>query len=69
MFSLQMVNQKVEFSAAGFFPINYTLVFSVSEQKPTTSYCKRVVDHWRSDHVHNYIDTIGNQSKRISDKF
>jgi hypothetical protein len=69
MFSLQMANQKVEVSAAGFFPINYTLVFSVSEQSPKTPYCKRVVDHRRSDHVHNYIDTIGNHSKRISDKF
>ncbi|KAJ3637022.1 hypothetical protein MTP99_000510 [Tenebrio molitor] len=29
MFSLQMANQQVEFSAAGFFPINYTLVFSI----------------------------------------
>jgi hypothetical protein len=30
MFSLQIANEKVEFSAAGFFPINYTLIFSVS---------------------------------------
>jgi hypothetical protein len=30
MFSLQVANEKVEFSAAGFFPINYTLIFSVS---------------------------------------
>jgi hypothetical protein len=30
MFSLQIANEGVEFSAAGFFPINYTLVFSVS---------------------------------------
>jgi hypothetical protein len=30
MFSLQIANENVEFSAAGFFPINYTLVFSVS---------------------------------------
>ncbi|XP_044265359.1 putative gustatory receptor 28a [Tribolium madens] len=29
MFSLQIANAQVEFSAAGFFPINYTLVFSV----------------------------------------
>jgi hypothetical protein len=29
MFSLQIANNRVEFSAAGFFPINYTLVFSV----------------------------------------
>jgi hypothetical protein len=29
MFSLQIANEKVEFSAAGFFPINYTLIFSV----------------------------------------
>lgn len=29
MFSLQIANEQVEFSAAGFFPINYTLVFSV----------------------------------------
>jgi hypothetical protein len=30
MFSLQIANENVQFSAAGFFPINYTLVFSVS---------------------------------------
>ncbi|KAJ3647883.1 hypothetical protein Zmor_019733 [Zophobas morio] len=29
MFSLQMANEEVEFSAAGFFPVNYTLVFSI----------------------------------------
>ncbi|NP_001138954.1 gustatory receptor candidate 3 [Tribolium castaneum] len=29
MFSLQIANEQVEFNAAGFFPINYTLVFSV----------------------------------------
>jgi hypothetical protein len=29
MFSLQIANNQVEFSAAGFFPINYTLIFSV----------------------------------------
>ncbi|KAJ3637021.1 hypothetical protein MTP99_000510 [Tenebrio molitor] len=29
MFSLQIANEKVEFSAAGFFPINYTLIFSI----------------------------------------
>ncbi|RZB39733.1 7tm 7 domain containing protein [Asbolus verrucosus] len=29
MFSLQICNEKVEFTAAGFFPINYTLVFSM----------------------------------------
>ncbi|RZB39054.1 7tm 7 domain containing protein, partial [Asbolus verrucosus] len=28
MFSLQIANEKVDFNAAGFFPINYTLVFS-----------------------------------------
>jgi hypothetical protein len=67
MFSLQMANQKVEFSAAGFFPINYTLVFSVSEQSSTSPYCKRIVDHWRSDHVHNHINTIGSNTKRIND--
>jgi hypothetical protein len=30
MFSLQIANEGVEFTAAGFFSINYTLVFSVS---------------------------------------
>ena len=30
MFSLQIVNEKLEYSAAGFFPVNYSLVFSVS---------------------------------------
>ncbi|RZB38944.1 7tm 7 domain containing protein, partial [Asbolus verrucosus] len=30
MFSLQMANEQVEFNAAGFFPINYTLVFSIT---------------------------------------
>ncbi|KAJ3637026.1 hypothetical protein MTP99_000514 [Tenebrio molitor] len=29
MFSLQITNSRVEFSTAGFFPINYTLVFSI----------------------------------------
>ncbi|KAJ3647886.1 hypothetical protein Zmor_019735 [Zophobas morio] len=29
MFSLQIANEQVEFNAAGFFPINYTLVFSI----------------------------------------
>ncbi|RZC37788.1 gustatory receptor 28b [Asbolus verrucosus] len=29
MFSLQIANAQVEFNAAGFFPINYTLVFSI----------------------------------------
>ncbi|KAJ3637018.1 hypothetical protein MTP99_000509 [Tenebrio molitor] len=29
MFSLQIANNRVEFSAAGFFPINYTLIFSI----------------------------------------
>ncbi|RZC39711.1 7tm 7 domain containing protein [Asbolus verrucosus] len=29
MFSLQIANERAEFSAAGFFPINYTLVFSI----------------------------------------
>ncbi|KAJ3637025.1 hypothetical protein MTP99_000513 [Tenebrio molitor] len=29
MFSLQITNSRVEFTAAGFFPINYTLVFSI----------------------------------------
>ncbi|RZC38195.1 7tm 7 domain containing protein, partial [Asbolus verrucosus] len=27
MFSLQIANERVEFNAAGFFPVNYTLVF------------------------------------------
>ncbi|NP_001138956.1 gustatory receptor Gr63 [Tribolium castaneum] len=30
MFSLQILNERAEFNAAGFFPIDYTLVFSVS---------------------------------------
>jgi hypothetical protein len=30
MFSLQISNSRVEFSAAGFFAINYALLFSVS---------------------------------------
>lgn len=30
IFSLQIANQNAEFSAAGFFPIDYTLLFSVS---------------------------------------
>lgn len=29
MFSLQLINNKVQFSAGGFFPVNYSLVFSV----------------------------------------
>lgn len=29
MFSLQIVNEKLEFTAAGFFTINYGLLFSV----------------------------------------
>nr|AWT23295.1 GR2 [Hycleus cichorii] len=29
MFSLQIINEQVEFNAAGFFPIDYTLVFSI----------------------------------------
>lgn len=30
MFSLQIANEQVEFNAAGFFPVNFTLLFSVS---------------------------------------
>ncbi|RZB39709.1 gustatory receptor Gr64 [Asbolus verrucosus] len=33
MFSLQIANERVEFSAAGFFPINYTLVFSYGQNR------------------------------------
>lgn len=29
MFSLQIANEQVEFNAAGFFPINYSLLFSI----------------------------------------
>lgn len=29
MFALQIANERAEFTAAGFFPINYTLLFSV----------------------------------------
>ncbi|XP_068896152.1 gustatory receptor for bitter taste 66a-like [Tenebrio molitor] len=29
MFSLQIANHNVEFNAAGFFPINYALIFSI----------------------------------------
>lgn len=32
MFSLQMANENIEFNAAGFFPIDYSLLFSVSIQ-------------------------------------
>lgn len=31
MFSLQIANEQVEFNASGFFPINFTLLFSVSK--------------------------------------
>jgi hypothetical protein len=37
MFSLQIANEQVEFNAAGFFPINYTLVFSVSDKPDSPS--------------------------------
>ncbi|KAH0821549.1 hypothetical protein GEV33_001242 [Tenebrio molitor] len=43
MFSLQIANEQVEFNAAGFFPINYTLVFSVSES-PLLDLTKRHVE-------------------------
>lgn len=29
MFSLQLANENVEFSAAGFFTIDYTLIFTI----------------------------------------
>lgn len=31
MFSLQIANENLHFTAAGFFPVDYTLIFSVSE--------------------------------------
>lgn len=31
MFSLQIAHKRVEFSAGGLFPIDYTLLFSVSK--------------------------------------
>lgn len=43
MFSLQMANEEVEFSAAGFFPVNYTLVFSVRGLKESVNLLEDVV--------------------------
>lgn len=43
MFSLQIANEEVEFSAAGFFPVNYTLVFSVRGLKESVNLLEDVV--------------------------
>jgi hypothetical protein len=59
MFSLQMANEKVEFSAAEFFPINNTLIFSVRRSLyfRFESVFSFVADHWRCNHLHYNINT------------
>lgn len=63
IFSLQLAHEKVEFNAGGFFPINYTLIFSVSS--PSLRLRRRLrfscADHRRRDHQLGDIDPVFDQ--------
>jgi hypothetical protein len=58
MFSLQIANERVEFSAAKFFPIDHSLIFSVSIARSKIG-VKRggVADCRRCDHLHHHFDS------------
>lgn len=61
MFSLQIANENLQFSAAGFFPIDYTLVFSVrTNDEINTIYITNFhfLDYWRNNHLSDNIDTV-----------
>lgn len=61
MFSLQIAHKRVKFSAAGLFPIDYTLLFSVGTNSLHKLFLTKIilfVDHWRSNNKFSYTNTI-----------